>query len=441
MGCRPVRGRAAGKKGALLLGRLVDERTSVLRRLSYRRGDEVGFGRFLGNEKVTVEAIFAAEAAGLAERVAGLDVVAIQDTSELSFGRQSGGRRGAVDLAGLDVETLELERAEQLLDVPAQAVELDDPARGLGGRDGMLIADRESDIYEAWVRLPSEQCRLLARACRDRMLVGGGRLFEAAAAWPVAERIALELPAAPGRPARRAKLALRQGAVEIKRPKNCSDKQAPPQLRLWLVEALEEDPPPDREALHWRLLVSHPVTTAETARGIVELYRLRWHIEQLFRTLKLQGLDIEASQVDSPAPRWHIEQLFRTLKLQGLDIEASQVDSPAPLTKLVALATIAAARIMQLVAARDGGSRPAIDAIDPDLLPLVDRLQQKLEGQTAAQTNKHPRGSLAWLAWIIARLGGWKGYPSERPPGPITMHHGWIRFQHYAEAWRLLRDV
>ncbi len=94
MGCRPVRGRAAGKKGALLLGRLVDERTSVLRRLSYRRGDEVGFGRFLGNEKVTVEAIFTAEAAGLAERVAGLDVVAIQDTSELSFGRQSGGRRG-----------------------------------------------------------------------------------------------------------------------------------------------------------------------------------------------------------------------------------------------------------------------------------------------------------------------------------------------------------
>src|SRR5256885_13987551 len=48
-----------------------------------------------------------------------------------------GERRGAVDLTGLDVETLELERAEQLLDVPAQAVELDDPACGLGGRGGM----------------------------------------------------------------------------------------------------------------------------------------------------------------------------------------------------------------------------------------------------------------------------------------------------------------
>src|SRR5207244_3939554 len=58
------------------------------------RGDEVGFGRFLGNENVTVEAIFTAEAASLTERVAGLDVVAIQDTSELSFGRLSGGRRG-----------------------------------------------------------------------------------------------------------------------------------------------------------------------------------------------------------------------------------------------------------------------------------------------------------------------------------------------------------
>ena len=447
MGCRPVRGRAAGKKGALLLGRLVDERTSVLRRLSYRRGDEVGFGRFLGNENVTVEAIFAAEAASLTERVAGLDVVAIQDTSELSFGRQSGGRRGlgpvafgsgrglllhpvlALDASGGAVLGLAhgevwTRAVSARADYQAQPIEEKESYRWLAGgaaakavlakaRRITLIADRESDIYEAWVRLPSKQCRLLARACRDRMLVGGGRLFEAAGDWPVAERITLELPAAPGWPARRAKLALRHGAVAIKRPKNCSDKQAPPQLPLWLVEALEEDPPPDREPLHWRLLVSHPVTTAETARGIVELYRLRWHIEQL----------------------------FRTLKLQGLDIEASQVDSPAPLTKLVALATIAAARIMQLVAARDGSSRPALDAIDPDLLPLVHRLHRKLEGATVAQTNRHPPGSLAWLAWIIARLGGWKGYPSERPPGPITMHHGWIRFQHYAEAWRLLGDV
>jgi hypothetical protein len=38
-------------------------------------------------------------------------------------------------------------------------------------------------------------------------------------------------------------------------------------------------------------------------------------------------------------------------------------------------------------------------------------------------------------AWIIARLGGWKGYASERKPGPITMHHGLTRFASIATGW------
>lgn len=419
----------------------------MLRRLARDRADEVGFGRFLGNGKVTVEAIFAAEAAGLAERARGLDVLAIQDTSELAFGRASGARRGLGPVAfgasrGLllhPVLAVEAESGAALglahgqvwtrtaparADYQAQPIEAKESYRWLAGgaaakaalagaRRITLIADRESDIYEAWARLPDARCRLLARACRDRKLAGGGRLFAAAAAWPAAARFALDLPAQPGRPARRAELALRFGPVEIKRPKNCSDKQAPGQLRLHLVEAREEAAPEGGEPLHWRLLVSEPVASAEAARALVELYRRRWQIEQLFRTLKRQGLDVEASQID--------------------DAQA--------LGKLVALATIAALRVMQLVQARDGAPRPASDALPADRLALVDRLQRKLEGRTAAQKNPHPRGTLAWLAWVVARLGGWKGYASERPPGPVTMHHGWIRFQTLADAWTLLQDV
>ena len=50
-----------------------------------------------------------------------------------------------------------------------------------------------------------------------------------------------------------------------------------------------------------------------------------------------------------------IEQLFWTLKRQGLDVEASQVETADGLSKLAFLATLAATRIMQLVHARDGG--------------------------------------------------------------------------------------
>jgi len=40
---------------------------------------------------------------------------------------------------------------------------------------------------------------------------------------------------------------------------------------------------------------------------------------------------------------------------------------------------------------------------------MLEALQVRLEGKTAKQKNPHPGHSIAWLAWIIARLGGWTG--------------------------------
>jgi hypothetical protein len=44
--------------------------------------------------------------------------------------------------------------------------------------------------------------------------------------------------------------------------------------------------------------------------------------------------------------------------------------------------------------------------------------------QPRLQSNPHPKASLAWAAWIIAKLGGWNGYASSKPPGPITFFNG-----------------
>ena len=65
-----------------------------------------------------------------------------------------------------------------------------------------------------------------------------------------------------------------------------------------------------------------------------------------------------------------------------------------------------------------------------DLLPEV-------EGKTALQKNPHPRRSLAWAAWIVAKLGGWDGYPKSKPPGPITFRHGLEHFRSIAYGWAL----
>ncbi len=112
--------------------------------------------------------------------------------------------------------------------------------------------------------------------------------------------------------------------------------------------------------------------------------------------------------------RWHIEQTFRVMKKQGLDIESSPIETAAGLMKLACLAVDVAVRSMQLTLAREGPSdRPATDVFPESEIEVLAHLQPTLEGKTEKQKNPHPLLSLAWAAWIIARLGGWKGYASE----------------------------
>jgi Transposase DDE domain len=428
------------------LQRAVERVTMNLRSAADCRAEWVGFSRWLNNPSVTADEIAQHNAQALSKRVAGLHVLAIQDTTELNHRRHGGRVRGlgpsgngvdpgffvhpvlAIDadsgallgLAGMQIWT---RQGPASPDYHRQPIEDKESYRWIKGATEAksvlaaaamitVIGDRESDIYEEFDRIPDKRTHLLTRACRDRALVGGGRLFGVTETWPVRHQFELEVRAQPGRPARTAKIALRFGEVIIKRPGNCSDPKAPPQLTLRLVEVRELDPAV-KEPIRWRLLTTHEVTTVAQALQIVDWYGGRWHIEQLFRTSKSQGLDLESSQVEGA------EALF----------------------KLAALAMIAATKIMQLVLARDGNvDRPATDVVTADQLPMLEALQISLEGKTAKQKNSHPKFTIAWLAWIIARLGGWTGYASERPPGPITMRRGWQRFEQMMYGWKL-RDV
>ena len=116
------------------------------------------------------------------------------------------------------------------------------------------------------------------------------------------------------------------------------------------------------------------------------------------------------------------------------------METGAALMRLAALALQAAARCMQMVLARDGSSQPATAVFEQDEIPVLAALQPTLEGKTEKQKNPHPKTSLAWAAWIIARLGGWDGYPSSKPPGPITLRHGLQYFHAITKGWAL-RDL
>jgi hypothetical protein len=432
----------------MLLDRMVARQDICLRQLSEGdRAQEVGFHRLLANDKVTLARLIEGWSARTASAAAGRHVLAIQDTSEINFATRPGRRRGlgeigkgsgrgllvhamaAVDAAsgsclGLVAgciytrqgrvstphakRSLKDKESRRWIDTAAQAKTVLAQAATV-----TVVADRESDIYAEWARLPGENFHLLTRVKHDRAVAGGGTLSSAMAALPFVATRSLDLLATHKRAARCAKVSLRFSKVAICRPDGPDAKGLPKTVSLTLVEVVELHPPEGVEPVHWRLLTTHEVADATAAWRIVDWYKLRWIIEQL----------------------------FRLMKTHGLRLEDSQLASAQALSKLAAIAAQAAAVILQLVQARDGkGAEPAGNAFSASEIATLDSLDAQYEGRTVLQKNPHARHSLAWAAWIIARLGGWNGYPSSKPPGPITLRHGLEYFHAIAKGWTL-RDV
>jgi len=437
------------RSGGLLARRVAERQAVCVRKLADDRSEQVRFRRFLSSKAVTVEEMVAHRAMFVAEAAKGRHVLAIQDTSEINYQAQSGRKQGLGKVGNgtdaglfvhpvlaLDAETQEClglvdvqvwrrtrSKAENYKRLPIEEKESHRWVKGANQAKAVLaeaamvtvIDDREGDIYEKWARLPDQRSHLLTRASRDRSLANGSRLFTALGHMPEVHRFTLDLPARPGkRGARTAQMAVRFGPIRICRPGNCSDRNAPREIELFAIEVRELDPPPG-DAICWRLLTTHGVESVEQALTVIGWYRLRWHIEQLFRTLKRQGLRIEQSVIE--------------------DGEA--------LEKLAVIALIAATVTMQLVLARSAGGQPppASRVFDLGQIEVLHALQKKLQGRTVKQQNPHPSDSLAWAAWTIARLGGWTGYGSDKSTGPITMRDGLERLDGIVDGYKLAKNV
>jgi hypothetical protein len=109
--------------------------------------------------------------------------------------------------------------------------------------------------------------------------------------------------------------------------------------------------------------------------------------------------------------------------------------------KFVAAAAVATVTIMQLVRGRDGTTEEELtEAFEPDDQPVLEALSTQLEGATAKQKNPHTKGTLAFAAWVIARLGGWTAYYGK--PGPKVMRLGLEAFRQIKYGTKLrLRNV
>lgn len=427
-----------------------------IRYISQTRAEQIAFYRFLENPKVSLSELIDSVADSCGTKVAGRHVLAISDTSEINLQSHAGRLQpqglGVVGneqlgffihptlvldasdgcplgLSSVQVWTRAAERpAKTPSDYKALPIEAKESVKWLraaansarclsaGGAASVThIGDRESDIYEEWATVPDEMSQVLVRVCRDRRLLGcSASLYAFLAQQPCQGTYSIAVPADEriGRQAREASMAVRLTPLTIRRPKRLRAAEYPPGVDLYGVEACEVNPPAGQTPIHWRLLTTHCVMTFAQALQVIEWYR--W--------------------------RWSIEQLFATLKTAGLDIESSELETMAAIQRLTVLALAVAVQLLQLLKGREQATWNRSLAFTPEQCHCLEQLAPTLEGRTAKQQNPYPRESLAWATWVVARLGGWSGYRSQRPPGIKTLARGLREFEAILRGWNLLHS-
>ncbi len=270
-----------------------------------------------------------------------------------------------------------------------------------------IVADRESDIYDLLTAVDGEKMHLLIRSNFNRKISGRDKLSDYLNSLPVMHEYDLFIRGDVRKniEKRTASIALKWGKATLLKPEKCKDKQASVSKEMYVVEAREAH---KTKGIYWRILTTHPVTNIEEAMQIIEWYKHRWYIEQIHRLLKTEGFRIERSQLE-----------------QGWAIR-----------KLTMLAMMATLRILQMMLAyEDDHEQPINELFDKEQQRCLQMINMQLEGETDKLKNLSKIDTLKWASWIIARLGGWKGYTTQRKPGPIVLQKGLAKFYHMYEGW------
>ena len=145
------------------------------------------------------------------------------------------------------------------------------------------LCDREADFFELFdEQRHNPRVELLVRAKHDRNIDEEPfKLFAAARQAPLLSRILVSVPrqsarakkskkkARAKRPGRMGELAVRAMPIQLRPARYHADK-AP--IDIWVVHALEENPPADAEAVEWFLLTTIAVTSGAEAEQC-----LRWY--------------------------------------------------------------------------------------------------------------------------------------------------------------------
>lgn len=440
-------------RGSSLHQRLFTNQIHSIQGLALTRAEQKAYYRFLQNTRASEEKLIEELTKRCSRQVAGKVVLSIQDTTEVNLTSHKGRLKPQTGLGGIDdskgigfklhpslvvdAETcfplgfssikmwgrdldMETKHVRKYTSLPIEQkesykwIEASDQSKAVLDQAAavVIIQDREGDIFEQFLRIPDDRTHLLIRSRVNRNTDGlEGKLWnDLSASKKLGEyQVKLDSDSHGNAPARDATIEVRSIQTSIISPNGKS-------VKLYAVEAIEVNTI-GYQGVHWRLLTTWPVTDLHQARLVIEWYTWRWFIEELFRMLKKEGFNIEGSELETG---WSIRKLTVMLldtimKLMQMHIaynepeEANVPDSDILFTK----------EQQQCLAA----------------------LNRRNEGKTEALKNPFTPGKLNHAVWVLSRIGGWKGYASQRKPGMTTMFKGLNKFYDIYEGWALEKDV
>lgn len=446
------------RRGKKLWNQLSMTPCSSIRRISSTNAEQRANYRFLNNERVTEDA-FTAEAARRVEAMSdGRHLLCIQDTCEVNLSSHKGrlkagsglGRSDNADSGYcfklhpalvMDAESMNplgfshiklFHRPHDLPDkhqrnYSRQPIEEKESYKWLevaqaskqvlqNAASVTFIEDREGDIYEQFARIPEASVHLLVLSRATRKLVGGTDLYRQVNSCPVAGTYTVDVPTdkRKGQYRRQAELELRFMTCRLQCPANLRKNEYPSSIQVSCIAVKETDPAVETP-IDWKLLTTHSIKDFSQALRMVQWYSSRWYIEQLFRLLKKQGFGLEQTELENgwAMRKLAVMQLTALLKIIQMNIAYSQPE----------------------------GGQPIEEVFDDQQIEVLQLLNKKLQGKTPKQQNLNDPSRTKWATWIVARLGGWKGYDSQGPPGVIALKRGLDRLNYIIEGVNLSKDV
>lgn len=277
-----------------------------------------------------------------------------------------------------------------------------------------FVEDREGDIYEQLSTIHEKNIHYIIRSKCNRNTTEEQKAWDKLANQPSLGSFLITLPTdyRKNRVKQKVTLKIRFAPITITNGSNLKNKSTyPKETSINIVEAYEEK----KDGINWKILTTHPIDSFDDAYQIVHWYSQRWLIEQMHRLLKHKGFQIEDSELESG---WAIRKLC-----------------------IIMLSALLKIIQMNLAYNEPEGGQQLEEVFKEEDIQCMVHINKNLQGNTLKLQNQNNPDKLKWATWIIARLGGWKGYESQGHPGIIVIKRGLDRFANIFYGWKIAIDV